>query len=122
VKSMGTLSADSATRSPYFPSRIHILRWSTSVTESPRRLPTDDPRSRVYELFLIRWRADSKGTVVEPARLGKELDVRLLLAGHVVQQGENLVVGAELIDTVREAQLWGLAGVPFSLRNCATRV
>jgi TolB-like protein len=48
-----------------------------------------------------------KGTVIEPARLGKELDVRLLLAGHVVQQGENLVVGAELIDAVREAQLWG---------------
>lgn len=48
-----------------------------------------------------------KGTAIEPARLRKELDVRLLLTGHVVQQGEDLVVGAELIDTVRGAQLWG---------------
>jgi serine/threonine-protein kinase len=48
-----------------------------------------------------------KGAAIEPARLRKELDVRLLLTGHFVQQGEDLVVGAELIDAVREAQLWG---------------
>lgn len=48
-----------------------------------------------------------KGAAIKPARLREELDVRLVLTGHVVQQGENLVVGAELIDTVREAQLWG---------------
>jgi TolB-like protein len=48
-----------------------------------------------------------KRAVVEPARLRKELDVRLVLTGHVIQHGENLVVSAELIDAVREAQLWG---------------
>jgi tetratricopeptide (TPR) repeat protein len=48
-----------------------------------------------------------KGAAIEPARLHKELDVRLLLTGHVVQQGENLIVGAELIDAVRAAKLWG---------------
>lgn len=48
-----------------------------------------------------------KGTEIEPARLRQELDVRLLLTGHFVQQGESLIVGAELIDTAREAQLWG---------------
>jgi TolB-like protein len=48
-----------------------------------------------------------KKAAIVPARLRKELNVRLVLTGHVVQQGESLVVGAELIDTVREAQLWG---------------
>jgi TolB-like protein/DNA-binding winged helix-turn-helix (wHTH) protein len=48
-----------------------------------------------------------KGRVIEPARLRQELDVRLLLTGHMAQRGESLVVGAELIDAAREAQLWG---------------
>jgi TolB-like protein/DNA-binding winged helix-turn-helix (wHTH) protein/tetratricopeptide (TPR) repeat protein len=48
-----------------------------------------------------------KGEAIEPARFRRELNVRLLLTGHVVQQGDNLVVAAELIDTVRESLLWG---------------
>ncbi len=48
-----------------------------------------------------------KRAAIEPALLRKELDVRLVLTGHLVQHGESLVVGAELIDAVREAQLWG---------------
>jgi TolB-like protein/DNA-binding SARP family transcriptional activator len=48
-----------------------------------------------------------KGAPIESARLRRELNVRLLLTGHVVQQGDNLVVAAELIDTVRESLLWG---------------
>jgi TolB-like protein/DNA-binding winged helix-turn-helix (wHTH) protein len=53
----------------------------------------------------VAFRYKDKGG--EPARLCNELDARLLLTGHIVQQRENLIVGAELIDTVRESHLWG---------------
>jgi TolB-like protein len=44
---------------------------------------------------------------LNPAEVGNELGVRLVLTGHVRQQRERLVVGAELIDTVRHSQMWG---------------
>jgi len=44
---------------------------------------------------------------VEPQQAGRELGVRAVLAGRVLQRGESLVVKAELVDVVNEAQLWG---------------
>jgi adenylate cyclase len=44
---------------------------------------------------------------LNPAAVGHELGVRLVLTGHVRQQRERLVVGTELIDTARHSQLWG---------------
>lgn len=44
---------------------------------------------------------------LNPAEVGHELGVRLVLTGHVRQQRERLVVGTELIDTGRHSQLWG---------------
>jgi adenylate cyclase len=41
------------------------------------------------------------------AQIGRELGVRVVLTGHVVQRGDRLIVGAELIDPVEHAQLWG---------------
>jgi TolB-like protein len=48
-----------------------------------------------------------KGRPWNPAQIGRELGVRIVLTGHVVQRGDRLVVGAELIDPVQHAQLWG---------------
>jgi tetratricopeptide (TPR) repeat protein len=39
--------------------------------------------------------------------VGRELDVRLVLTGRVVQRGETLVVGTELVEVATVAQLWG---------------
>jgi TolB-like protein len=33
--------------------------------------------------------------------------VRAVLMGRVFQRGEHLIVKAELVDAVRESQLWG---------------
>ena len=48
-----------------------------------------------------------KRKCVNPAQVGRELAARLVLTGHVSQRGDRLIVGAELIDTARESQLWG---------------
>jgi len=44
---------------------------------------------------------------LNPAEVGHELGVRLVLTGHVRQQRERVVVGTELIDAPRHSQLWG---------------
>jgi len=56
------------------------------------------PRSTVFHY---------KGPQAEPQRVGRELNVRVVLSGRVLQRGDSLVVKAELIDVVNEAQIWG---------------
>ena len=48
-----------------------------------------------------------KGPDVDLAQAGRDLGVRAILTGRVSQRGDTLVVGAELVDTQRDAQLWG---------------
>jgi TolB-like protein/Tfp pilus assembly protein PilF len=43
----------------------------------------------------------------DPLTAGKELGVRAVLTGRVVQRGDNLVVSAELVDVRDNKQLWG---------------
>lgn len=43
----------------------------------------------------------------DPLAVGRELDVRLVLTGRVIQRGDTLVVGTELVDVAAGAQLWG---------------
>jgi TolB-like protein/Flp pilus assembly protein TadD len=44
---------------------------------------------------------------LNPVEVGHELRARLVLTGRLARRGDHLMVGAELIDTVRESQLWG---------------
>jgi serine/threonine protein kinase/Tfp pilus assembly protein PilF len=48
-----------------------------------------------------------KGKAVDPAQVGRQLGVRVVLTGRVTARGDDLIVGAELIDAARESQLWG---------------
>jgi TolB-like protein/Tfp pilus assembly protein PilF len=65
--------------------------------------------SRVPELKVIA--RDSafryKGLAVDPEQIGRELRVRSILAGRVVQRGSSLTVTAELVDTRDRRQIWG---------------
>jgi TolB-like protein/Tfp pilus assembly protein PilF len=56
------------------------------------------PRSTVF-----RYRTSEAG----PQAVGRELSVRIVLTGRVIQRGETLVVGAELMDVTAGTQLWG---------------
>ena len=48
-----------------------------------------------------------KGRNTDPITAGRELGVAVVVTGRVARRGENLVVGAELIDVADGAQLWG---------------
>ncbi len=44
---------------------------------------------------------------VDPLAAGRDLGVRAVLAGRMMQRGEDLIVSVELVDVDRQAQLWG---------------
>ncbi len=48
-----------------------------------------------------------KGRETDVAKIGRELGVRALLSGRVVQRGDELAVSVELIDTKDDSQIWG---------------
>ncbi len=56
------------------------------------------PRSTVFRY---------KGKDADAQTTGRELNVRVVLTGRVMQRGETLVVSAELVDFAEGSQLWG---------------
>lgn len=48
-----------------------------------------------------------QGDEADPQSVGKELGVRTVLTGRVFQQGDELIVSAELVNVADGAQLWG---------------
>jgi eukaryotic-like serine/threonine-protein kinase len=57
------------------------------------------PRSTVFR---------HKGRDIEPTELGRQLKVRMLLTGKVLQRGrDTLHVQVDLVDVQQDAQLWG---------------
>jgi serine/threonine protein kinase/Tfp pilus assembly protein PilF len=48
-----------------------------------------------------------KGREVDPQKAGRDLNVRAVLTGKVVQRGDTLILQAELVDVAEGSQLWG---------------
>jgi serine/threonine protein kinase/tetratricopeptide (TPR) repeat protein len=48
-----------------------------------------------------------KGRAIDPQVIGRELNVRAVLTGRVMQSGGSLRIGAELVDVATGTQLWG---------------
>src|SRR6266478_297745 len=48
-----------------------------------------------------------KGRGVDPQAAGRELNVRAVLTGRIMQSGGSLRIGAELVDVATGSQLWG---------------
>jgi serine/threonine protein kinase/tetratricopeptide (TPR) repeat protein len=48
-----------------------------------------------------------KGHNIDPQAIGRELNVRAVLTGRVMQSGGSLRIGAELVDVGTGTQLWG---------------
>jgi serine/threonine protein kinase/tetratricopeptide (TPR) repeat protein len=48
-----------------------------------------------------------KGRETDPLSIGRELNVRAVLTGRIMQSGGSLRVGAELVDVATGTQLWG---------------
>lgn len=48
-----------------------------------------------------------KGRAVDPRQVGRELDVQAVLAGRILQQGEDLTLEVELLRVADGSRLWG---------------
>ena len=48
-----------------------------------------------------------RGAAADPLAAGRELGVRAVLGGRMMQRGDDLIVSVELVDVDRQAQLWG---------------
>ncbi len=48
-----------------------------------------------------------KARELDPQHVGRELNVRAILTGRMMQRGGSLVIGAELVDVATGSQLWG---------------
>jgi serine/threonine-protein kinase len=48
-----------------------------------------------------------KGSEIDPLTAGKELGVRAVLTGRLMQHGDTLLISAELVDVNENKQLWG---------------
>ena len=47
-----------------------------------------------------------KGQNKDPLTIGKELGVRAVLTGRIMQRGDNMVISAELLEVRDNRQLW----------------
>jgi len=77
---------------------------SEGITESIINSLSQLPKLRVVPRSMVfRY----KGQEVEPQQAGRELNVRAVLTGRVLQLGDSLIVKTELIDVMQQSQLWG---------------
>jgi serine/threonine-protein kinase len=77
---------------------------SDGVTESIINSLTQFPNLRVIaRSSVFRY----KGKEVDPLVVGKELGVRAVLVGRMMQRGDNVTISAELVDVRDNKQLWG---------------
>jgi TolB-like protein/Flp pilus assembly protein TadD len=77
---------------------------SDGITESIINSLSQLPKLRVVPRSTVfRY----KGREIDPQAIGRELNVRALFTGRVLQHGDSLVIKVELIDVEQESQLWG---------------
>src|SRR5204862_268256 len=77
---------------------------SDGVTESIINSLTQLPNLKVIaRSSVFRY----KGKETDPMAVGKELGVRAVLTGRIVQRGDSLLMSVELLDVRDNKQLWG---------------
>jgi len=78
--------------------------FSDGITESIINNLSQLPKLRVVPRSTVfRY----KGRDVDPQTIGRELNVRAVFTGRVLQHGDSLIIKTELIDVEQESQLWG---------------
>ena len=77
---------------------------SDGITESIINSLSQLPRLRVMaRATVFRY----KGKELDPGSIGRELKVDAVLTGRVLQQADNLVVQADLVNVSDSSELWG---------------
>lgn len=77
---------------------------SDGITESIINSLAQLPQLRVMARSTVfRY----KGREVDPQEVGRDLNVRAVLAGRALRVGDRLIIKTELVDTTDGAQIWG---------------
>jgi eukaryotic-like serine/threonine-protein kinase len=77
---------------------------SDGITGSLINILATVPKLRVMaQSTVFRY----KGREIDPQTIGRELNVRAVLTGKMMQSGGSLRIGAELVDVATGSQLWG---------------
>jgi eukaryotic-like serine/threonine-protein kinase len=77
---------------------------SDGITGSLINILATVPKLRVMaQSTVFRF----KGREIDPQAVGRDLNVRAVLTGRVMQSGGSLRIGAELVDVATGSRLWG---------------
>ncbi len=77
---------------------------SDGITGSLINILAKIPKMRVMaQSTVFRY----KGRGIDPQAIGRELNVRAVLTGRMMQSGGSLRIGTELVDVATGSQLWG---------------
>ena len=77
---------------------------SDGITGSLINILATIPKLRVMaQSAVFRY----KGREIDPQAIGRELNVRAVLVGRMMQSGGSLRIGAELVDVATGSLLWG---------------
>ena len=77
---------------------------SDGITESIISSLSQLPQLRVMARSTV---FSYKGKDVDPRKVGRDLDVRAVLTGRLIQQGDNLTISTELVNVADGTELWG---------------
>jgi serine/threonine protein kinase/tetratricopeptide (TPR) repeat protein len=77
---------------------------SDGITGSLINILATLPKLRVMAQSTV---SRFKGREIDPQSVGRELGVRAVLTGRIIQSGGSLRIGTELVDVATGSQLWG---------------
>ncbi|MGB9243950.1 MAG: protein kinase [Candidatus Acidiferrales bacterium] len=98
IDSLAVLPFDNASRDPEYD------YLSDGITASLINILATVPKLRVMaQSTVFRF----KGRAIDPQATGRDLNVRAVLTGRVMQSGGSLRIGAELVDVATGSRLWG---------------
>jgi len=98
IDSLAVLPFENATRDPeheYLSDGIASSLINTLATVPKLRV--------IAQSTVFRY----KGRPIDPQAVGRELNVRSVLTGRIMQSGGSLRIGTELVDVPTGSQLWG---------------
>jgi eukaryotic-like serine/threonine-protein kinase len=98
IDSLAVLPFENASRDPEYE------YLSDGIAGSLINILATVPKLRVMaQSTVFRY----KGRGMDPQAVGRELNVRAVLTGRIIQSGGSLRIGTELVDVATGSQLWG---------------
>ena len=98
IDSLAILPFDNTSRDPEYE------YLSDGITGSLINILAKIPKLRVMaQSTVLRY----KGREIDPQVVGRELNVRAVLTGRMMESGGSLRIGTELVDVATGTQLWG---------------